>query len=163
MSFPVRILRSIFGPTFQDTRPVEHPETEFGADKMELLLWQLGGMNQTAARATLAAAWVTSAFQVFHQGQAWNPKGAQANPVLARTSAGVYTWTFAATYPDLDGVQVSPNIGAVRITCHKILANFGDRIEAHAWRDASNAGLVHIRLWSTAGAPVDEPFWIEAL
>jgi hypothetical protein len=162
-SFPSRVTRAEYGPDFEDTRPVEHPETEFGAEKMNLLLWQSTGMNMTAARLSLVASWVSSAFQIAHQGEAWNPKNEQDHPVLARTGTGVYTYTLAATYPDIDGNDVAPSIGAPRVTCHKVLTAFADRIVAEAWRDASLANVIHIRLWDATGTAVDEPFWLEAL
>lgn len=163
MSFPARVLRAVFGPDFINTRPVEHPQTEFDANAMQVLLWQVSGTNQSAVRATVAAKWTGSAFQIFHQGEAWNPEGSQTPPLLERASTGVYTWTFASTYPDVEGNDVSPNIGPVRVSSHKVLTAFADRIEAHAWRDAADASIIHVRLWDASGTPVDEPFWLEAL
>ncbi len=160
--FPSRLFRSFFGPRFRDARPVENPETEVSADALNPLLWQVAGLNQTASRAAIIASWDGATFDVSFQGEAWNANGSQDHPELARASAGVYTYTFAATYLDEAEEEVAINLLAARIHCLKPLTVFADRVSAHAWRDPDSATVIHVRLWDEAtGTAVDQPFWLE--
>lgn len=162
--FPTRIIRSLFGPKLLDNYPAENPETDIPARAFNVGFWQIAGCNLVVPRATVVAKWNGAAFDYTHQAEAWNADESQAHPVLARTSAGVYTYTFAATYKDEDGADIATSLGAPRATCHKVLTAFGDRVEGFAWLDAGNPLIVHMRLWESASeTAVDEPFWLEVL
>lgn len=166
-SFPTRVIRSFFGPMkHKDDRPVERPENEFGAEHLDRLLAQSCGMNQVIQRAVLAAEWNAgqSDFDIRYQGQTWNPERSIAHPVIARSATGVYTWTFAESYADMDGNDINPSILMPRISTAKVLTAFSDRVESDAWRDASDSKIIHIRIWrESTGAAEDAPFWVEVL
>jgi hypothetical protein len=163
MGFPTRILRSALGPKFLDTAPVENPETDIGARQFNLAFHQVAGLNLVAPRVSLVAHYTGGQFVIQHQQEAWNTEGAQARPVLARSAAGVYTYTFASSYLDEDGVSVATVLRAPRISCHKVLTAFADRIDPLSWVDGGSPLVLQIRLWNQSGAGVDEPFWLEAL
>lgn len=116
MGFPNRILRQHLGSKLQDRRRVENPKTEAGAARLNLLEHTAVGAGLVVARASLVAEWnaTLSAFSILHQEEAWNTDHAQAHPVLARLGTGRYTYTFAATYLDNDGVAQPLAIIAAR-------------------------------------------------
>jgi hypothetical protein len=161
--FPTRIIRSLLGPKFRDLYPAENPETDISAAAFNVGFWQLAGVNLTAARVSLVADWGGSSFTVEHQAEAWIADNAQAHPVLARTSAGVYTYTFASTYENEDGTAIATDLGPPRVTVHKELTAFADRVSGHAWVATGAPLVVQIRIWDASGVAVDEPFWLEVL
>lgn len=161
--FPSRFTRQELGPRFRNAYPVENPETDIGDATFNALFWQAAGANLVVPRASLVANWDGAAFAIEHQAEAWNPNDAVVHPVLERESAGAYTYTFAATYKNQEDQNIATELGAPRVTVHKPLTAFADRVEGYAWRDASNPLVIHIRLWSADGTPVDEPFWLEVL
>lgn len=160
--FPTRILRAVLGPAFRDTRPVENPETDIGAKQFNAAFHQVAGMNLIVPRVAFIAVYSGGSFQVTHQAEAWNPNNVQAHPAAARAAAGSYTYTFASTYKDEEGVDVPTVLGPPRVTCHRDLSGgFANRIAAHAWIDGSDPLKIQIRLWDTGGTGVDHPFWLE--
>lgn len=160
--FPSRFNRGHLGPKFRNANPVENPESQIGDAQFNAAFWQTAGMNLIVPRVALIAQYVGSSFVVAAQEEAWNPDLSQAHPVLARASAGVYSYTFAASYLDEDGVAQPTVLRAPRLSCHKVLAAFADRVDAHAFIDAGNPLVLQLRLWlSASGTAVDEPFWLE--
>lgn len=165
--WPSRILKSELGSTLRDPRTVEHPELEWAARYIELLKHQAVGAALCASRVSLCAAWNTgtSAFDVYQQHEAWNPTGAVAHPVLARTSAGLYTYTFAATYADMDGESVVFAAHGFRVQACGILPT-ADALpyQAHVELDSEEATpTLVVTMRGADGAPVDAPFWLEVL
>lgn len=160
--FPSRFVRSHLGPKFVNTAPIEKPESQVGDAQFNAAFWQVAGMNLVLPRVALIAHYTGGQFVYGHQAEAWNAENAQLHPALARTGAGAYTYTFAANYLDEDGVAVATVLRAPRLSCHKVLTAFADRIDAHAWVDNGNPLVLQLRLWNQAGAGVDEPFWLEA-
>lgn len=160
--FPSRFLRSFLGPKLIDDRPVERPQAEVGAGALNPAFHQLAGMNLVAPRVALIAFYTGAVQTIVQQAEAWNPENAQAHPTLARSAAGAYTYTFAASYLDEDGVAVPTVLAAPRVTCHRDLSGgFANRIEAKAWKDSVNPLVINVRLWDTGGTGVDHPFWLE--
>lgn len=161
--FPRRFVRSVLGPKFVNTAPVENPESDIGDAQFNAAFHQLAGMNLTVPRVSLIAFYTGSQFVVSHQAEAWNPESAQTRPALARAAAGSYIYTFAPTYKDEDGVDIATSIFAPRVSSHRDLSGgFANRIEARAWMDAANPLQIQIRLWDAGGTGVDQPFWLEA-
>lgn len=115
--YPTLITRAALGPTYKDERPVENPETDLGARALNLAFWQLSGVQMAAPRALLIAEWNTtsSAFDLSRQGEAWSPQSTSA-PTLARSAAGKYSYTFAASYPDVDGTEVSTVLHGAQVS-----------------------------------------------
>jgi hypothetical protein len=170
MSFPTRVTRSALGPRFRDVYPVENPETDVGAEQFNAAFDQLAGLNVVAPRVALIATWNGSAFDVRHQAEAWNPDGGQAHPALARAGVGRYTYTFAASYLDADGNTVATSLLACRLSVFGVPAAdasstdpYASRRTPMAWVDPGNPLVVKIAIFSSAGAVVDEPFWLEVL
>ena len=163
MSYPNRATRAALGPHFKNAHPVEHPETDAGEETLNPLCDQVAGLNQVVvARAALVANWNGADFDKATQTEAWNPDGNQAHPVLARAGAGVYSYTFAGTYLNSAGVAVPIALVAPRVSSHKVLTAFSERIDAYAFIDvATNPLVVQIRLWDATGTPEDAPFWLE--
>ena len=114
--FPVRTLRSEFGPTFKDARPVEKPENEQSADSTNLSLHVTTGSGLVVPQFSLVVEWdpTLGDFHVYHQAETWNVDNAFAHPVLSRLSLGNYTYKFANSYPDMNGEAVSLSLSAVR-------------------------------------------------
>jgi hypothetical protein len=153
MSFPLRTSRSDFGPEPRNRRPVVDPETEMGAEIGRLLFWQTSGAGLTTAMAWLRSDGAAVPL-ILGRAEAWNPRGettgANAPPVVARTAAGLYTVTYATTYPDHAGVARTLNLawGAA------FPQSSGDR-SGVAFVTAPNVAAVEMRL---AGALTDMPF-----
>ncbi len=81
--------------------------------------------------------------------------------MLARAGTGNYTYTFAATYNDENGVAQAISLIGTRLTDRKVLTVFGDRLEPRAWIDGGNPLRIQIRMWDASGTLVDQPFWLE--
>jgi hypothetical protein len=161
-SFPRRFLRSLLGPKFVDTVPVENPEADIGARQFNAAFHAVAGMNLVVPRAVVIASYTGSAFQIDHQAEAWNPEGSQGRPLLERASAGAYTYTFAATYKDQDGVNIATSLTAARVTSHReLVSGYSQRVFAYAYRDGANPLEIKIRLWDAVGTGIDAPFWLE--
>ncbi len=164
LGFPRRFTRDQLGPTLRNNYPVENPESDIGAESFNADFHQVAGMNLVVPRAALVASWNGSSFDILHQAEAWNPRHAQAHPVLARSGTGAYTYTFAPTYKDEDGVDVPTVLVAARAFELAGTAVFANRVEAHAWIDAGDPLVVHVQLWrSGTGAAEDHRFWLEVL
>lgn len=164
IGFPKRFTRDELGPTLRNTYPVENPETDIGEDAFNGAFHQVAGMNLIVPRVSLVALWNGSSFNILSQEEAWNPRHSQAHPVLARTTAGHYTYTFASTYLDEDGNPISTALVAARVTELSGTSTFANRVEAHAWIDASNPLIAHMQFWRSDGGASDDPkFWLEVL
>lgn len=101
LGFPIRAKRSTFGVTREDRAATLNPKHSFGARYANLVFWQAAGVNVSAPIAWVL---VSSAGARAASGEAWNPEGTDPlRPTCAKSSTGVYTVTFAATYPDMDG------------------------------------------------------------
>jgi hypothetical protein len=165
--WPSRIFKSMLGATLRDARPVENPEIEWAARYIELLKHTAVGAALIAPRATLCAEWNTgtSSFTIHHQAEAWNVNNALAHPTLDRTSTGSYTYTFAATYPDMDGALVAFDPRGYRVDICKQLPS-SDVLPYHpAVYRAGDIELpaLYVRLRDAGDTSVDVPFWLEVL
>jgi hypothetical protein len=67
--------------------------------------WQTAGLGVMSPRAWALFEYTGGAFVLYASGEAWDPAGAIV-PALARTGAGVYTMTYAATGADEAGNAV---------------------------------------------------------
>ena len=104
--FPTRPSASSFGSRRQDRSAPRSAIYDIGAAFVNLVRWNLAGLGQSAPRAWVYASSSGSTPTIHAQGNAWGG----AAPTPARTGTGVYTFTYAATYADDDGVLVSPNL-----------------------------------------------------
>jgi hypothetical protein len=112
MSFPTRISRLALGPIRLNRAPVTDHEHYLSAEYLNLLLWQLAGMNACASRAFAV---VSSAGLLLSSGEAWDPNSV-ALPTTARASTGVYTVSYAAQYANHLGELVTLDLVAADVT-----------------------------------------------
>lgn len=155
--FPNLTTRQDFGPEFRDAYPPENPETDWGADQLNLLLHQLAGLGlANPVRACLIGKYnsTTGAFEIYHQEEAWNPRRDQAHPTLTRSAPGVYFWTFPATVLDRNGNEVPLSLVAVR-------ASRGIQ-GADAYVEFTDSSQRAVRISAIGGASFDDcVFWVE--
>lgn len=161
--WPSRLFRAELGPVLRDPRPVEHPEYEIPAEHIELLRHQLTGLALVGPRAVCLASWTGSAFSVHWQAEAWNPRNELAHPELARTSTGVYTYTFpSATAQDRDGNSVPLDLQYGRCSiCSGSPVGTTQPLAADVINLATSPASFQLELRNGAGTAIDKPFWLE--
>lgn len=161
--WPSRFLRAALGPILSDARPVEHPEHEWAAQHIELLKHQVAGLALIGPRVVCLAEWTGSAFNILWQAEAWNPRNELSHPVLARTSTGVYTYTFpTATANDLDGNAVPLDLHYGRCTvCPSDPVGTTQPLHADVIDLGTSPASFEIDLLNGADAAIDKPFWME--
>lgn len=112
--FPRRPSLDSFGPQLQDTRVIRNPGAEAGSDLLNLMRFQLAGAGLMVARAWAVIDGTGGVITLAAHAESWNPKGLTAAPytppVAVRTSTGLYTLTYQATYPDDAGALVGLGI-----------------------------------------------------
>lgn len=111
--FPTRHSLDGFGP---------HPRRNFGNVRgndanclndnyLNLMHWQLAGANLMVPKAWFVFDTVNGADPtMIEHHEAWRPKDDGPAPTALRTGEGVWTFTYAATVKDMDGVDVSPGL-----------------------------------------------------
>ena len=104
MGFPTRISRAVFPIwEFLSSRQLLKPEKVVSAEQFNLLAWQIIGNNIAGPFA-----WITwdSAGVRLASGESWNLNAETSKRgVSATTGTGIYTITYAATYPNDKGVE----------------------------------------------------------
>lgn len=120
--FPTRTGRSGFGPDPLNSTFVRDPRKQLDGETIgRLMLWQLGGAGLLLPQCHFSGEYSGGAWVLDTHAEAFQPNGG-AGPTIARTSAGVYTFAYAATYPDetgeakplvLRGGMANPNGAAV--------------------------------------------------
>jgi hypothetical protein len=165
ISFPKRAQRSSFGPKLVNNYPAENPQSDVPDTALNGMFWGVAGMGLILPRAVVVATYTGGQFVISHQAEAWNPEGDQAHPTLARSAAGRYSYTFAASYLDEDGTAIPTDVRAARATAMRILTTpISQRIEGHAWVDPATPLAAQIALWDENGSVLaDHPFWLEVL
>jgi hypothetical protein len=162
--FPSRVSRDTFGPTLRNAWAVENPEIHIPAEAFNTAFHQLAGMNVAhPVRAIVVAEYDgVSAMTVSYRAEAWNSKGDQVHPVVARTGAGVYTVTFAASYLNELGASVPTSLLYAKAQSLEKVAAWSDKREAHAWIDVTNPLIVNVTTWDPAsGTAADAKFLLE--
>jgi hypothetical protein len=122
--FPNKITRNDIGPTFENEVKVANPKREFDANTLNLMAWQLAGMNGTALRGLVVATLnvVSLLVTVNAQWFAWDPNQALPNMAFTRTSTGSFTWSLpdgglgVGVYNDKDNNPVSVSLLAAMPT-----------------------------------------------
>ncbi|HEX4334686.1 MAG TPA: hypothetical protein VH062_02165 [Polyangiaceae bacterium] len=104
-----------FGPQLRDQKPVTNPETQIGADMLNLVRFQLAGLGLTSFRAWAlidSTGGVTPVISA--RAESWNPNTKTGAPYLppipGRTGVGALSLQYASSYPDENGVQQSTSI-----------------------------------------------------
>lgn len=116
--FPTRPSLTSFGAKRVDRTAPRSAIHDASAAWANLVRWNLAGLGQSAPRAWVVAGYSGGTFSITAHANAWQG----AAPTPARTSTGLYTLTYAATYADGDGVEVATNLAAA-LVCPKAGAN----------------------------------------
>jgi hypothetical protein len=109
--YPARVARSNFGPQYVDKYPPANPEQEFASKELNLLCWQVAGVNAAAPRGMVSVDASSTAATALAQGFAWDPD--QELPLLTFTRTGLGTYEFtlpSSTYADAEGNLVAVSI-----------------------------------------------------
>jgi len=140
---------STFGGPFSNKDSVVDPETECDASFFNLLLVQLTMAGYTVprawARCTIAAAAITLADHSAVWGDTTGVK-----PTVARTSAGLYTVTWASTYDDL---QATPETHSFAIRA--VLASGANGTTAAIVNATFSGNVVTVRGFDAAGVAAE--------
>jgi hypothetical protein len=114
--FPLRTLLTAFGSRLRNARPIEHPELEVDAKRLNLSESVASASSLILPRASLVAELsITGAVRILHQEEAWNTDHKQAHPALTRTQTGRYSYSFASSYLDLDGNTIGTDLIMARV------------------------------------------------
>lgn len=146
--FPVRINRDSLGPPLANRRRVYDRTKEIGADVFGLAWWTIAG---AAIAGDLAWAVVEDDGTLLAAGEAFDPRGAYL-PASLRLGVGVFTLTYAASYPDEEGVAQALTIWGGHATPQSLL-------DLRAV--VSVAGpVVTVSIFDDTGAPADARFLV---
>jgi hypothetical protein len=148
---PTRPSLTSFGTKRKDRTPPRSAEHDVGAAFINLVRWTLAGLGQSSPRAWALCTVSGTSITLTAQGNAWHGSA----PTPGRSSTGVYTLTYAATYPDADSVAASTNLlGAV------VSPRGGSNPLTHDW-NITDGRIVTVRLFRAAtGAPEDGSFMV---
>jgi len=154
--FPTRTTRAAFGPTKLNlSSGLISPEYYQGATELNLAYWQLAGLALAGSRAWVLVTWDgATSVSVTAAGEAWDVTAASA-PTVARSAAGVYTVTYAATYVDETDTAVAVSLYGANITPMSSSSR-------HATFTISSSRIVNVFMWDAAGAAADASFHISA-
>ena len=162
--FPLRHYLQSFGSRLRDARPIEHPEFEVNAQRLNLGESISAASSLLLPRVNLIAQWNTanSAFQIFHQSEAWNVRNEQPHPTLAQITDGAYSYTFASSYLDNDGVSVPTLLTAARLTAIQEVSSGGGAPTYSTGTELRPDGItVEFFIRNSAGVLVNRRFWLE--
>lgn len=151
--FPDRPDRDAFGPTYENERPVENPKRELGEDVVNLNMWQVAGMGGVSPKVVIAALVPGGGpITVSNQRLAWDPNQGVANITINYIGAGQYTFAFASTYPDENGISQSTDlIGGV--AAPNSLLN----VNGVLYMSSGYQGIIKL-FDADAGTPIDAHF-----
>lgn len=152
--FPSRPTLPAFGPEHpRDALASTDAETEFGAAQLRILKWQAAGLGLVAPVSFVAARHDGSSFTTLVRREGWNPKAETSlAPTVARSSTGVYTVTYAATYPDETGAATA--LVVLADLCEVAAqARNGEGARYCTWDVASN--VVTVRHYNSSGNLAD--------
>lgn len=154
--FPTRTTRAAFGPTKRNASVgLVTPEYHAGATEINLDYWQTAGMSLAICRAWALVTWDgATSVSITAAGEAWDPTAA-AEPTVARSSAGVYTVTYDATYVDETDTAVSTSLLAASATPQGSTARF-------ATCAIGSSRIVTVYVFDAAGSAADASFLMMA-
>jgi hypothetical protein len=146
--FPTRPSRTAFGPTkLNTTAGLLHPAYHTGSTETNLSYWQLAGCGVVTHRAWALLAWNGAVLSLSASAEAWDANGS-AVPTVARTGAGVYTVTYAATYNDETGTAASTALLAAA-------AHPQGSASRHATCAISSGRIITVYAFDAAGSAAD--------
>jgi hypothetical protein len=104
--FPGVLRRLGFGPIRKNRSKIKKPDEEVSAEQINLLFWQVAGMNGLVPKAFF----VTDGATVTRKWLAWDPDGLLPNSAITIGHPGVGQYTFAFgsnQYADANGSLVA--------------------------------------------------------
>lgn len=152
MGFPTRITRATLGPELLNRHRVVDPRKEIGADVFNLAWWTLGAAGLMLPMARFVCTQSGTAIPVVaSHAEAFRPNSGGSGPTMGRSGAGVYSFDWAAQYPDETGTN-RPVVFEGGIAVPLVAAFRHGQVEM----DAVDPTLGTIRFWSDGGAtPAD--------
>lgn len=139
-----------FGGTFANEDAVVDPETEVDASYFNRMIVQLVMGSYTATRARARCTVSGGVVTLAEHSAVWGDTAPVA-PTAARTSAGLFTLTWAATYDDL---QATPEAHSVNIRFPEASAyKSGAAMITNVRRTAAN--VLEVTTYDDAGAATD--------
>ena len=103
--YPNRPPRIAFGPQMLNKRDPTNAETDLNADQMNLSFWQMAGAGRVLPMAMLLFNGTVP--EIIFQSLAFDPKQELGALAFVKDATGDYTFTFATTYKDESGADVS--------------------------------------------------------
>lgn len=165
--FPLRTGRGGFGPTMRDERRLANPESEIGAEQVNLTWWQLGALGLVAPLALLvfdpvAPLRVRLGLFAWHQQVLVDTLAANLPSWLtvAVPSTGTMTFTFDATVPGRDGqLQALTLRGGIARPFY--FPAYAGPLTNHRCELDLAGSVVTVRTKTTAGVLVEAPIVLE--
>jgi len=140
MGFPTRVGRSGYGPDPINSSFPRDPRKQLNGETTgRLMLWQLGGIGLLSPVAFFIFGYADGTLYGDSHAEAFQPNGG-AWPSVGRTSTGLYTFGYLATYPDEQGVA-RPLVlrGGVVVGCTSQVRH--GQVELNGDK---HSGLVHV-------------------
>ena len=113
---------SVFGQPRKNRKAVDDPTTDVGAEHMNPVFNDLAMLSRLAVRVWASFHYTGSAMVLDSNDEMWRNVASYTLPVVARTSAGIYTVTYPTQVNDLIG----PNYPGGSATPHNVNLRFGD-------------------------------------
>jgi hypothetical protein len=106
--YPNKIARTSLGPTYVNANKIANPQQEIDANILNLMCWQVSGMNGCTPRAIIIGQADNTQAQFLKQWLSWDPDGLLGPSTITRTGTGAYIWALpgTGTYPDMNGNAV---------------------------------------------------------
>lgn len=135
-SFPARITREALGPKFVNARPVKDPRKDLSADTFNVVCSTVAGLAATGFKAAVLFRGDASGAEIIEHREAWDPdRIGDKGPTVTREALGVYRVTFAATYPDQNGVERATGLwGALPVPQAGPAVGASERIDSVTYR-----------------------------
>ena len=151
--FPTRITANAIGPRMKNRGAVRSPVFDVGADRMNLLRWQVAGLSQAASLVWLLATFTPpDVIAIAAQGCAWQG----GPPKLERISPGLYLVTYPHTVLDDDGQEIAMNLLGAAVCAR------ASKPRLYADWDIANGREITVRLFDKTETDTDGSFLLQA-
>lgn len=144
--FPNKPTREQFGPNMENARPPVIPEKDLSAAQVNLAFWQAAGSGRTCAAALVLIDGATP--DILLQNMTFDPNQTLPDLALVKNGTGDYTITFAATYQDQNGQDVSFVPKAAMAHIQESLLNATEQVEV-------SGQDVNVKTYNNVPNPID--------